>query len=92
MATNDITHDYALRIDGPLLAKQRQWLLELSNTVAKDDQDVLEGVVALLDEIADQAHDQYGIASLLESRKEVEDGSGIYQGENEHGETTPTKP
>ena len=61
------TNAYALRIDGPLLGRQRQWLLELSNTVAKDDQDVLEGIVALLDEISDQAHDRYGIDCLLDS-------------------------
>ena len=41
------TNAYALRIDGPLLRRQRQWLLELSNTVAKDDQDVLEGALLL---------------------------------------------
>lgn len=58
--------DYALRIDGPLLRRQRQWLLELTERTAHDDQDHLEGIISLLDEIADQAHDRHGIASLLE--------------------------
>lgn len=61
------TNAYALRIDGPLLRRQRQCLLELHNTAAKDDHDLLEGVLGLLDEIADQAHDRYGIDCLLDS-------------------------
>ncbi|MGA2258336.1 MAG: hypothetical protein ABSG53_27035 [Thermoguttaceae bacterium] len=50
---NDDTHAYALRIDGPLLAKQRQWLLNLAEQTANDGRELLEGVLALLDEIAD---------------------------------------
>jgi len=61
---------YTLRIDGPLLRRQRQWLLELTERTTHDDQDHLEGIFSLLDEIADQAHDQYGIASLLEPEAE----------------------
>jgi hypothetical protein len=33
---------------------------------ANDDEDLLCGVMALLDEIADQAHDRHGIDSLLD--------------------------
>ena len=61
---------YELRIDGPLLRRQRQWLLELIEKAASDDQEHLEGILSLLDEIADQAHDQYGIDSLLEMEAE----------------------
>ena len=58
--------DYALHIDGPLLRRQREWLLGLTERTTKDDRDHLEGILSLLDEIADQAHDRHGIASLLE--------------------------
>ena len=57
--------DYALRIDGPLLRRQRQWLLELTERTSKDDRDHLEGIISLLDEVADQAHDRHGLATLL---------------------------
>ena len=68
--------DYALRIDGPLLANQRQLLLKVFDTVFRGDpyvaespkdEELLQGVIALLDEIADQAHDRHGLASLLEA-------------------------
>ena len=62
---NENTHAYALRIDGPLLAKQRQWLLDLAEKTTGDGRDHLEGIIALLDEIADQAHDRHGIDCLL---------------------------
>jgi hypothetical protein len=55
-----------VRIDGPLLRRQRQWPLELTERTTHDDEEHLEGILSLLDEIADQAHDRYGIASLLE--------------------------
>ncbi len=67
---------YALRIDGPLLANQRRLLLKVLDTVfrdepyvpeANDDEDLLQGILALLDELADQAHDRHGIDSLLVS-------------------------
>ncbi len=61
------THAYALQIDGPLLAKQRQWLLDLVEKTTGGDREHLEGVIALLDEIADQAHDRHGIDCLLEA-------------------------
>ena len=62
--------DYALRIDGPLLRRHRQWLMELTERTTHDDQDHLERIVSLLDGIADQAHDRHGIASLLEPEAE----------------------
>ena len=64
MATNDNTHAYALRIDGPLLRRQRQWLLDLAEKTTGDGQEHLEGILALLDEIADH-HDRHGIDCLL---------------------------
>ena len=73
---NENTHAYALHIDGPLLAKQRELLLKVFDTGFRDgpyvptgpnDQDLLQGIISLLDEIADQAHDRHGIASLLEA-------------------------
>jgi hypothetical protein len=68
-ARNEKTQAYALQIDGPLLAKQRQWLLDLIEKTTGDGQDHLEGVMALLDEIADQAHDRHGIDSLIEAEE-----------------------
>ena len=58
---------YTLRIDGPLLRKQRMALLDVSRLrLSEDAHEALEGVTALLDEIGDQAHDRYGIDCLLE--------------------------
>lgn len=65
MATNKNTQVYALRIDGPLLRRQRQWLLDMADKTPGDGREHLEGVIALLDEIADQAHDRHGIDCLL---------------------------
>ncbi len=62
---NENTHAYTLRIDGSLLRRQRQWLLDLADTTTGDGRETLEGIIALLDEIADQAHDCYGIDALL---------------------------
>jgi len=70
---NDL-RDYSLRIDGPLLAGQRELLLKVVDKVhrgepyrpeSSGDQELLQGVIVLLDEIADQAHDRYGIDSLI---------------------------
>ena len=72
---NDNLHDYALRIDGPLLADQRRLLLKVMDTVFRGepyvaetpkDGELLQGIMALLDEIADQAHDRHGLDSLIE--------------------------
>ena len=73
---NENTHAYALRIDGPLLRRQRQWLLELAEKTTGDGRETLEGIIALLDEIADQAHDLHGIDCLLKpDAEETEDSS-----------------
>jgi hypothetical protein len=59
-------HDYALRIDGPKLRAQRQSMLDLLASKLTDARRaLLEGLVNMLDEIADQAHDNYGIDCLL---------------------------
>ena len=68
-------YDYALRIGGPLLADQRRLLLKVFDTVFRgepyvaetpQDGELLQGIIALLDEIADQAHDRHGLDSLME--------------------------
>jgi hypothetical protein len=65
-AGSDLQH-YTLRIDGPLLRKQRQALLDVVHPkLSGETRKLIEGVSELLDEIADQAHDRYGLASLLE--------------------------
>jgi hypothetical protein len=71
---------YALKIDGPLLRSQRQLLWKLLDAACRktpflfqDDRNrgLMEGLVAMLEEIADQAHDRYGIDCLLEATTEV---------------------
>ena len=75
---------YTLNLDGPLFRKQREFLVNLMDRTRNkeatppqlpaDAEEVLEGLISLTDEIADQAHDQYGIDCLLEegaSPKEV---------------------
>ncbi len=74
---NGKPQSYMLRIDGPLFRRQRQALLKVMDGLfrgepdgpeAGDDKDLLAGVVALCDEIADQAHDRHGIDCLLEEQ------------------------
>jgi hypothetical protein len=65
---------YTLRIDGQLFRRQRQLLLKILDAVSRheryvpaaSDAELLEGATALLDEIADQAHDQHGVDCLLD--------------------------
>jgi hypothetical protein len=78
-------HQYALRIDGPLLRKQREALLDVLHLkLAEETYEGLNGVLVLLDEIADQAHDQHGIDSLLEQEaKEGPDDHNRYRCECE---------
>lgn len=72
------TQSYALRIDGPLFRDQRRLLLHLADAWARGrgltpqagEVEQLEGLLALLDEIADQGHDQHGIDCLLEDPAE----------------------
>ena len=62
----DNLHDYALRIDGPLLAEQRRLLLKITGATIRGvpyiaegpkDEELLQGLMVLLDEIADQTYD-----------------------------------
>jgi len=69
---------YTLRIDGKLFRRQRELLLKILDAVSRhkpyvpavNDADLLEGATTLLDEIADQAHDQHGIECLLKDDSE----------------------
>jgi hypothetical protein len=67
---------YRLKIDGTLFRSQRQMLLRLAERVRQGlaytpspgDAEILEGLVQLTDEIADQAHDRFGLNCLLANR------------------------
>jgi hypothetical protein len=99
---------YRLRIDGPLFRQQRQLVLRQRQQIADPrDQALWDGLIALTDEIADQAHDQHGLDCLLDTEDQgcacEQPGyscSGVpgkrnenpHQEETEHGETTATKP
>jgi hypothetical protein len=74
VTSNCNLHEYALRIDGPLLASQRQLLLKVMDIISRSepyraadpsDEEHLQGILSLLDEIADQAHDRHGLDSLM---------------------------
>lgn len=68
---------FDLAIDGALLQAQRRRLMELMDALYRgkrmqpdlNDQNLLEGLINLTDEIADQAADRYGIDSLLSNTK-----------------------
>ena len=73
---------YLLTIDGPLLRNQRQLLLKLLDAACRktafrfegdNDRALLAGLAAMLDEIADRAHDRFGIDCLLETTDEEAD-------------------
>lgn len=55
--------NYELNIDGDLLKEQKLWLYSLAASIPPNHN--LEGIINLLDEITDQAHDKYGIDCLL---------------------------
>lgn len=56
---------YLLAIDGPLLREQRQALgALLARSKWMAERELLTGIQELLDAIADQAHDRYGIDCL----------------------------
>ena len=67
---------YNLNIDGPIFRCQREILIRLANdrnyTPSDADIDLIDGLIGLTDEIADQAHDIHGIDCLL-SDPESED-------------------
>ncbi len=64
---------YHLAIDGPAFRSQRKLLLKLQGLAgagipyspASGDQKLLEGLITLTDELADQAHDRYGLDCML---------------------------
>ena len=65
---------YDLRIDGPLLRSQRELLYKLLDVAHRGvpyvlrsptERELLEGIVEMLDAIADQAHDRHGIDCLI---------------------------
>ncbi len=72
MTENDKT--YRLHLDGKLFRSQRELLMRLAALVQgkqaykpkPGDEELLEGLLALTDEIADQAHDKHGIDCLLD--------------------------
>ena len=72
MDTVDELKQYSLHIDGPLFRKQRELLLKIADLARQKrpysptpgEAVLLEGLVELTDEIADQGHDQ-GIDCLL---------------------------
>jgi len=66
-------NQYALHIDGTLFRRQRELLLQIAGAVRNrrnykpksGDEGLLEGLLSLTDEIADEAHDRHGINCLL---------------------------
>ena len=66
---------YHLAIDGPTFRSQRKLLLKLQglavggilNVPDPGDRELLEGLVELTDELADQAHDKHGVDCLLDA-------------------------
>lgn len=73
---DDQIRPYALRIDGPQFRAQRQLLLKLIPCVKRqtplvsdpDHENLLDGLINLTDEIADQAHDNYGVDCLIDEK------------------------
>jgi len=67
-------NDIFSKINGPLFRNQRLLLMKIADLAQKKqpylpaagDDDLLDGLVNLTDDIADQAHDQHGIDCLLE--------------------------
>jgi hypothetical protein len=54
---------FELNIDGDLLKEQKRWLYGLASSIPPNPN--LEGIINLLDEITDQAHNKYGIDCLM---------------------------
>ena len=73
MDTVDELKQYSLNIDGPLFRKQRELLMKIADLARKKqpysptpgEAVLLDGLVELTDELADQAHDRHGIDCLL---------------------------
>ena len=72
--TGEEQPSYSLSIDGPTFRAQRELLLKLQGFAsggipyvpAPGNLELLEGLIALTDALADQAHDNYGVDCLLE--------------------------
>jgi len=66
---------YSLVIDGPTFRSQRELLLKLQKVAAgrtpnvpdRGDRELLEGLIELTDELADQAHDRHGVDCLMDA-------------------------
>ena len=64
--------NYTLELDGPLFRLQRGLLLRLQASLSQDeafvtgpiDKLLIDGLVTMADEIADQAHDRHGLDTL----------------------------
>ena len=73
MDTVNELKQYSLHIDGPLFRKQRELLMKIADLARQkqpysptpSDEVLLEGLLGLTDELADQAHDRHGIDCLL---------------------------
>ena len=74
---DDKPQAYPLRIDGPLLRGQRELMYKLLDAAHRGipyapkgctEKELLEGIVEMLDTIADQAHDRHGIDCLIADR------------------------
>jgi hypothetical protein len=71
--TVDELKQYSLNIDGKLFRSQRELLMKIADLARKKrpygptpgDEVLLDGLVELTDELADQAHDRHGIDCLL---------------------------
>lgn len=64
--------------NGRLFAQQRLLVLQLIDRVESDyERALLEGLTSLLDEIADQAHDKYGVDCLIKIDEELEPTSEV---------------
>jgi hypothetical protein len=79
------TRDYSLALDGPLFRRQRQLLLKILDFADRrkplligpvEERRHLEGLIELLDALADQAHDRYGIDCLIEEHPSDNNGNG----------------
>lgn len=76
--TTPITIHLENGLGGRLFAQQRLLVLQLIDRVDSDyERALLEGLMGLLDQIADQAHDNYGIDCLIKIDEELEPTSDI---------------
>jgi hypothetical protein len=77
-------NQYEFGLDGPAFRSQRELLLKLADHAqrqqpyepAPGDGALLDGLVGLTDEIADQAHDRHGIDCLLSEDDEGKSPEG----------------